>query len=171
MPTAFNRLAESAIDSAMESISVIHILLLSCPERTPLRITSSDHILASGGIRGPNAVKSPVSRVNFNGLDFVQRTSAVSATFRWSGKVVAPTKRECVSDNEGCHSHCFRTVLSDVLATERRSTMLSMAVCAQRPGLVVDLLYRWRREKYSTVGDWNTPSEALVSALSMNERR
>ena len=50
-----------------------------------------------------------------------------------------------------------RTVLHD---------MLSMAVSAPRPGLVVDLPYRWRRETYPPVGDWKTPSEALVRALS-----
>ena len=50
-----------------------------------------------------------------------------------------------------------RTVLHD---------MLSMAISAPRPGLVVDLPYRWRRETYRQVGDWRTPSEALVSGLS-----
>ena len=51
-----------------------------------------------------------------------------------------------------------RTVLHD---------MLSMAIGAPRPGLVVELPYRWRRETYPPVGDWETPSEALVSALSL----
>jgi hypothetical protein len=59
-----------------------------------------------------------------------------------------------------------RTVLHD---------MLSMAVSAPRPGLVVDLPYRWRRENYEPVHDWKEPSEAVVSALSLqthpNERR
>ena len=50
-----------------------------------------------------------------------------------------------------------RTVLHD---------MLSMAVSAPRPGLVVELPYRWRREKYAPVVDWKDPSEALISALS-----
>lgn len=50
-----------------------------------------------------------------------------------------------------------RTVLRD---------MLSMAVYAPRPGLVVELPYRWRRESYAPVIDWDTPSEVLVSALS-----
>jgi D-proline reductase (dithiol) PrdB len=50
-----------------------------------------------------------------------------------------------------------RTVLYD---------MLSMATSAPRPGLVVELPYRWRRETYSPVGDWKTPSQAVVSALS-----
>jgi len=49
-----------------------------------------------------------------------------------------------------------RTVLHD---------MLSMAVIAPRPGLVVELPYRWRRETYSTVRDWKTPSQAVLSAL------
>jgi D-proline reductase (dithiol) PrdB len=53
-----------------------------------------------------------------------------------------------------------RTVLHD---------MLSMAVNAPRPGLVVDLPYRWRRETYSPVGDWKVPSEAFVSALSLQD--
>jgi hypothetical protein len=36
---------------------------------------------------------------------------------------------------------------------------------APRPGLVVDLPYRWRRETYAAIADWNTPSPALVEAL------
>jgi hypothetical protein len=51
-----------------------------------------------------------------------------------------------------------RTVLHD---------MLSMAIMAPRPGLVVDLPYRWRRETYSRVADWTTSSETFVSALSL----
>ena len=51
-----------------------------------------------------------------------------------------------------------RTVLHD---------MLSMAIRAPCPGLVVDLPYRWRRETYAPVDDWKAPSEALVSALSL----
>jgi hypothetical protein len=50
-----------------------------------------------------------------------------------------------------------RTVLHD---------MLSMATSAPRPGLVIELPYRWRRETYPPVGDWKTPSQAVVSALS-----
>lgn len=50
-----------------------------------------------------------------------------------------------------------RTVLHD---------MLSMAVSAPRPELVIELPYRWRREKYAPVVDWKDPSEALISALS-----
>jgi hypothetical protein len=53
-----------------------------------------------------------------------------------------------------------RTVLHD---------MLSMATVASRRGLVVDLPYRWRREKYGPVLDWNKPSEVLLSALSLHE--
>ena len=49
-----------------------------------------------------------------------------------------------------------RTVLHD---------MLTMAAIAPRPGLVVDLPYRWRREIYSPIGDWKTPSHAVVAAL------
>lgn len=49
-----------------------------------------------------------------------------------------------------------RTVLHD---------MLSMAMHAPRPGMVVDLPYRWRREKYVPITDWSTPSEALALAL------
>ncbi|MDE3076010.1 MAG: hypothetical protein KGJ86_11330 [Chloroflexota bacterium] len=49
-----------------------------------------------------------------------------------------------------------RTVLHD---------MLSMAASTRQPGLVVDLPYRWRRETYPPVLDWNAPSEVLVSAM------
>ena len=49
-----------------------------------------------------------------------------------------------------------RTVLHD---------MLSMATVAPRPGSVIDLPYRWRREKYATQIDWTRPSEVLSSAL------
>jgi D-proline reductase (dithiol) PrdB len=44
--------------------------------------------------------------------------------------------------------------------------MLSMATSAPHPGLVIALPYRWRRETYPPVGDWKTPSQAGVSALS-----
>jgi hypothetical protein len=50
-----------------------------------------------------------------------------------------------------------RTVLHD---------MLSMAVSAPRPGLVIELPYRWRRETYAPAVDWKSPSEVVVSALS-----
>ncbi len=49
-----------------------------------------------------------------------------------------------------------RTVLHD---------MLSMAVGAPRPGLVVELPYRWRRERYAQVTDWQTPSQAVVGTF------
>jgi D-proline reductase (dithiol) PrdB len=51
-----------------------------------------------------------------------------------------------------------RTVLHD---------MLSMAISAPRPGLVIDLPYRWRRETYAPIVDWKTPSDPVVSALSL----
>ncbi len=51
-----------------------------------------------------------------------------------------------------------RTVLHD---------MLSMTISAPRPGLVIELLYRWRRETYPPVRDWKRLSEAVVSALSL----
>ena len=43
--------------------------------------------------------------------------------------------------------------------------MLSLAAMAPRPGLIVDLPYRWRRETYAAVTDWNPPSRALAEAL------
>jgi D-proline reductase (dithiol) PrdB len=53
-----------------------------------------------------------------------------------------------------------RTVLHD---------MLSTAITAPRPGLVIDLPYRWRRETYAPIADWNEPSTAFLSALSIHE--
>jgi hypothetical protein len=50
-----------------------------------------------------------------------------------------------------------RTVIHD---------MLSMAQLAPRPGLVFELPYRWRRETYKPIFDWQTPSSALAVALS-----
>jgi hypothetical protein len=47
-----------------------------------------------------------------------------------------------------------RTVLHD---------MLSMAGNAQRPGLVIHLPYRWRREVYPSVPDWNMPSQVVLA--------
>ncbi len=44
--------------------------------------------------------------------------------------------------------------------------MLSLARDAPRPGLVVDVPYRWRREIYAAVADWNTPSAALADGLA-----
>jgi D-proline reductase (dithiol) PrdB len=49
-----------------------------------------------------------------------------------------------------------RTVLRD---------MLSMARRAPRPGLVVDLPYRWRRETYAPVTDWTADGDAFTRAL------
>jgi len=53
-----------------------------------------------------------------------------------------------------------RTVLHD---------MLSMAISAPRAGLVVELPYRWRREKYAPVVDWQTPSEAVIAAIARHK--
>ena len=47
--------------------------------------------------------------------------------------------------------------------------MLTMAVIAPRPGIVVDLPYRWRRETYTKVKDWDDPSEVVRSALLLND--
>jgi hypothetical protein len=54
-----------------------------------------------------------------------------------------------------------RTVLRD---------MLTMGLYAPRPGMVVDVPYRWRREKYEPITNWSTPSEFLASALSSQGR-
>ena len=50
-----------------------------------------------------------------------------------------------------------RTVLRD---------MLSMARRAPRPGLVVDLPYRWRRESYPPITDWTSDGAAFAAALA-----
>jgi hypothetical protein len=50
-----------------------------------------------------------------------------------------------------------RTVLRD---------MLSMARRAPRPGLVLDLPYRWRRESYPPITVWEADSEAFEAALT-----
>ena len=44
--------------------------------------------------------------------------------------------------------------------------MLSMAAAAPRPGVVVQLPYRWRRETYPPVRDWTTPGPAFSTALA-----
>jgi len=44
--------------------------------------------------------------------------------------------------------------------------MLSMARRAPRPGLVVDLPYRWRRESYPPIDDWEADGEAFEAALA-----
>ena len=49
-----------------------------------------------------------------------------------------------------------RTVLRD---------MLSMARRASRPGVVVDLPYRWRRETYPPITDWTADGAAFQRAL------
>jgi hypothetical protein len=49
-----------------------------------------------------------------------------------------------------------RTVLRDMFSLARR---------APRPGLVVELPYRWRRETYAPVEDWNVDGDAFTSAL------
>jgi len=43
--------------------------------------------------------------------------------------------------------------------------MLSMARCAPRPGLVVDLPYRWRRESYPPITDWTSNGDGFEAAL------
>ena len=48
-----------------------------------------------------------------------------------------------------------RTILHD---------MLSMARSAPRPGLVIDLPYRWRRETYAPIVDWSADSAAIGGA-------
>ena len=48
--------------------------------------------------------------------------------------------------------------------------MLSMARRAPWSGLIVDWPYRWRRETYSPIADWEADSEAFISALSEAER-
>ena len=45
--------------------------------------------------------------------------------------------------------------------------MLSMARRAPRPGLVVDLPYRWRRECYAPITDWAADSEGFTAALAL----
>ncbi len=48
-----------------------------------------------------------------------------------------------------------RTILHDAF---------SLARIAQRPGLVVDLPYQWRRHKYVPIEDWNAESKELKEA-------
>ena len=50
-----------------------------------------------------------------------------------------------------------RTVLRDMLSLARR---------ALRPGLVVELPYRWRRESYPPIADWSADGEAFEAALA-----
>ena len=42
----------------------------------------------------------------------------------------------------------------------------SMAQSAPRPGLVVDLPYRWRRESYPPITDWTADGAAFAAALA-----
>ncbi len=49
-----------------------------------------------------------------------------------------------------------RTVLRDMLSLARR---------APRPGLVVELPYRWRRESYPPITDWSADGAAFEAAL------
>jgi hypothetical protein len=44
--------------------------------------------------------------------------------------------------------------------------MLSMARRAPRPGLVVELPYRWRRESYPPISDWTADGEVFEAALA-----
>jgi len=44
--------------------------------------------------------------------------------------------------------------------------LLSMATSAPRPGLVIELPYRWRREEYQPVIDWTKTSATVASALA-----
>jgi len=49
------------------------------------------------------------------------------------------------------------TVLHDVF---------SMAWCAPRPGLIVDLPYPWRRQTYPPISDWTRESQTFTQGLS-----
>ncbi len=51
-----------------------------------------------------------------------------------------------------------QTVLHDVF---------SMAQLAPHPGLVVEMPYRWRREVYTPITDWTTPSQAFEQGLTL----
>lgn len=56
------------------------------------------------------------------------------------------------------HAEQQRTVLHD---------MLAMARSAPRPGLVLSLPYRWRRETYAPIMDWESDSPAFQKALAI----
>lgn len=43
---------------------------------------------------------------------------------------------------------------------------LSLARATPRPGLIVELPYRWKREVYPPISDWTVDSEALTAALA-----
>ena len=42
----------------------------------------------------------------------------------------------------------------------------SMALCAPRPGLIVDLPYQWRRQVYKPISDWTGESLAFTQGLA-----
>lgn len=50
-----------------------------------------------------------------------------------------------------------RTVLHDAM---------SLARAAPRPGLIVELPYRWKREVYPPLADWKADSQAFSAALA-----
>jgi hypothetical protein len=58
-------------------------------------------------------------------------------------------------------SEQHRTVLHDMLSMARRAT---------KPGLIVELPYRWRRETYPPIADWEGESDAFTAALAAAER-
>jgi hypothetical protein len=47
--------------------------------------------------------------------------------------------------------------------------MLALSVTASEPGMVIELPYRWRREAYTEVEDWKSPSKALMTAMARSE--
>ena len=42
----------------------------------------------------------------------------------------------------------------------------SMARCAPRPGLIIDLPYQWRRQVYMQISDWTGESQAFDQGLA-----
>ena len=62
----------------------------------------------------------------------------------------------------------FGHALGEPGKREQQYTILhdafSQARIAQRPGLVVDLPYQWRRHKYVQIEDWNAESKELKEA-------
>jgi len=42
----------------------------------------------------------------------------------------------------------------------------SMARCAPRPGLIVDLPYPWKRHVYTPISDWTKESQAFLQGLA-----
>ena len=55
------------------------------------------------------------------------------------------------------HQDQQRTVLHDAL---------SLARAAPRPGLIVELPYRWKRAVYPPIADWMADSQAFSAALA-----